>query len=156
MCCCCKNSRHCRPVLVCAQGPWSTVGARAVLTHHIEAQFAQAERAKRYELPRTVSHRAIRSGGADASKDPYNFDFLTLGSEAANVISNWVCWIHIQKFLLRNSAWVRVSWDGQFHLGDWRQGIITSTCVLSSAACVGYMVIDLKMKAFEPRSSRAR
>jgi len=67
-------------------------------------------------------------------KDPYNFDFLTLGSEARERDLELGLLDHIQKFLLELGVGFAFVDDSFI----WRLAarIITSTCVLSSAAAL--------------------
>lgn len=121
--------------------------SRAVLTHHIEAQLHQREGRAVTNFQRTLP--PPQSDLAEQTlKDPYNFDFLTLGSEARERDLELGLLDHIQKFLLELG--VGFAFVGrQFHLEvagqDYSLDLLFYHLRLRC-----YVVIDLKMRAFEP------
>jgi predicted nuclease of restriction endonuclease-like (RecB) superfamily len=121
--------------------------SRAVLTHHIEAQLHQREGRAVTNFQRTLP--PPQSDLAEQTlQDPYNFDFLTLGSEARERDLELGLLDHIQKFLLELG--VGFAFVGrQFHLEvagqDYSLDLLFYHLRLRC-----YVVIDLKMRAFEP------
>jgi hypothetical protein len=99
-----------------------------------------------------ASHRGpvaqARGQGGDELKDPYNFDFLTLGSEARERDLELGLLDHIQKFLLELG--VGFAFVGrQFHLEIGGQDYYLDLLFYHlRLRC--YVVIDLKMEAFKP------
>lgn len=121
--------------------------SRAVLTHHIEAQLHRREGKAVTNFRRTLP--PAQSDLAEQTlKDPYNFDFLTLGSEARERELELGLLDHIQKFLLELG--VGFAFVGrQFHLEIGGQDYYLDLLFYHlRLRC--YVVIDLKMKAFEP------
>ena len=125
------------------QHGWS----RAVLTHHIETQLHKREGKAvtnfKHTLPPPQSDLAEQT-----LKDPYNFDFLTLGSDAHERDLELGLLEHIQRFLLELG--VGFAFVGrQYHLEvsghDYYLDLLFYHLRLRC-----YVVIDLKMKAFEP------
>lgn len=121
--------------------------SRAVLTHHIEAQLHKREGRAVTNFQRTLP--PPQSDLAEQTlKDPYNFDFLTLGTEARERNLELGLLDHIQKFLLELG--VGFAFVGrQFHLEvagqDYSLDLLFYHLRLRC-----YVVIDLKMRAFEP------
>lgn len=121
--------------------------SRAVLTHHIEAQLHKREGKAVTNFQRTLP--PMQSDLAEQTlKDPYNFDFLTLSSEARERDLELGLLDHIQKFLLELG--VGFAFVGrQFHLEIGGQDYYLDLLFYHlRLRC--YVVIDLKMKAFEP------
>ncbi len=121
--------------------------SRAVLTHHIEAQLHKREGKAVTNFQRTLP--PVQSDLAEQTlKDPYTFDFLTLRADAHERDLELGLLDHIQKFLLQLG--VGFAFVGrQFHLEiggqDYYLDLLFYHLRLRS-----YVVIDLKMKAFEP------
>jgi len=121
--------------------------SRAVLTHHIETQLHKREGKAVTNFQRTLP--PPQSNLAEQTlKDPYNFDFLTLHSDAHERDLEQGLLDHIQKFLLELG--VGFAFVGrQHHLEvsgqDYYLDLLFYHLRLRS-----YVVIDLKMKAFEP------
>jgi len=121
--------------------------SRAVLTHHIETQLHKREGKAVTNFQRTLP--PPQSDLAEQTlKDPYNFDFLTLHSDAHERDLEQGLLDHIQKFLLELG--VGFAFVGrQHHLEvsgqDYYLDLLFYHLRLRS-----YVVIDLKMKAFEP------
>ena len=121
--------------------------SRAVLTHHIETQLHKREGKAVTNFQRTLP--PPQSDLAEQTlKDPYNFDFLTLHSDAHERDLEQGLLDHIQKFLLELG--VGFAFVGrQYHLEisgqDYYLDLLFYHLRLRS-----YVVIDLKMKAFEP------
>lgn len=121
--------------------------SRAVLTHHIEAQLHQREGKAVTNFQRTLP--PMQSDLAEQTlKDPYNFDFLTLGSAARERDLELGLLDHIQKFLLELG--VGFAFVGrQFHLEIGGQDYYLDLLFYHlKLRC--YVVIDLKMEAFKP------
>jgi predicted nuclease of restriction endonuclease-like (RecB) superfamily len=121
--------------------------SRAVLTHHIEAQLHKREGKAVTNFQRTLP--PAQSDLAEQTlKDPYNFDFLTLGSEARERDLELGLLDHIQKFLLELG--VGFAFVGrQFHLEIGGQDYYLDLLFYHlRLRC--YVVIDLKMEAFKP------
>lgn len=121
--------------------------SRAVLTHHIGAQLHQREGKAVTNFQRTLP--PAQSNLAEQTlKDPYNFDFLTLGSEARERDLELGLLDHIQKFLLELG--VGFAFVGrQFHLEIGGQDYYLDLLFYHlRLRC--YVVIDLKMEAFKP------
>ncbi len=121
--------------------------SRAVLTHHIETQLHKCEGKAVTNFQRTLP--PPQSDLAEQTlKDPYHFDFLTIGSDAHERDLEQGLLEHIQKFLLElgvGFAFVgrqyRLEISGQDYYLDLLFYHLRLRC---------YVVIDLKMKAFEP------
>ena len=125
------------------QHGWS----RTVLTHHIEAQLHKREGKAVTNFKQTLP--PPQSDLAEQTlKDPYNFDFLTLGSDAHERDLEQGLLDHIQKFLLELG--VGFAFVGrQYHLEVSGQDYYLDLLFYHlRLRC--YVVIDLKMKAFEP------
>lgn len=121
--------------------------SRAVLTHHIEAKLHKRAGKAVANFPRTLP--PTQSDLAEQTlKDPYNFDFLTLGSEARERDLEQGLLDHIQKFLLELG--VGFAFVGrQFHLEIGGQDYYLDLLFYHlRLRC--YVVIDLKMEAFKP------
>jgi predicted nuclease of restriction endonuclease-like (RecB) superfamily len=125
------------------QHGWS----RAVLTHHIETHLHKREGKAVTNFQRTLP--PPQSDLAEQTlKDPYNFDFLMLRGDAHERDLEQRLLDHIQKFLLELG--VGFAFVGrQYHLEisgqDYYLDLLFYHLRLRS-----YVVIDLKMKAFEP------
>jgi predicted nuclease of restriction endonuclease-like (RecB) superfamily len=121
--------------------------SRAVLTHQIETQLHKREGKAVTNFRRTLPPQ--QSDLAEQTlKDPYNFEFLTLPSGARERDLEQGLLDHIQKFLLElgvGFAFVgrqyRLEVSGQDYSLDLLFYHLSLRC---------YIVIDLKMKAFEP------
>ena len=121
--------------------------SRAVLTHHIESKLhtreAKAVTNFRRTLPPSQSDLAEQT-----LKDPYNFDFLTLRNDAHERDLEHGLLDHIQKFLLELGAgFAFVGRQCHMEIGgqDYYLDLLFYHLRLRC-----YIVIDLKMKAFEP------
>jgi predicted nuclease of restriction endonuclease-like (RecB) superfamily len=121
--------------------------SRAVLTHHIETQLHKREGKAvtnfQHTLPPPQSDLAEQT-----LKDPYNFDFLTIRSDAHERDLEQGLLDHIQKFLLELG--VGFAFVGrQYHMEVSGQDYYLDLLFYHlRLRC--YVVIDLKMKAFEP------
>ena len=121
--------------------------SRAVLTHHIETQLHKREGKAITNFRRTLP--PPQSDLAEQTlKDPYNFDFLTLRADAHERDLEQGLLDHIQKFLLELG--VGFAFVGrQYHLEISRQDYYLDLLFYHlRLRC--YVVIDLKMKTFEP------
>ena len=121
--------------------------SRAVLTHHIETQLHKREGKAVTNFQNTLPP-AQSDLAKQTLKDPYNFDFLTLRSDAHERDLEQGLLDHVQKFLLELG--VGFAFVGrQYHLEisgqDYYLDLLFYHLRLRS-----YVVIDLKMKAFEP------
>ena len=121
--------------------------SRAVLTHHIETQLHKREGKAvtnfQHTLPPPQSDLAEQT-----LKDPYNFDFLTLHSNAHERDLEQGLLGHIQKFLLELG--VGFAFVGrQYHMETSGQDYYLDL-LFYHLRLRSYVVIDLKMKAFEP------
>jgi predicted nuclease of restriction endonuclease-like (RecB) superfamily len=121
--------------------------SRAVLTHHIETQLHKREGKAVTNFQRTLP--PAQSDLAEQTlKDPYNFDFLTLHSDAKERDLELGLLDHVQKFLLELGVGFAFV-DRQFHLEISGQDYYLDLLFYHlRLRC--YVVIDLKMKAFEP------
>ena len=121
--------------------------SRAVLTHHIETQLHKREGKAVTNFQRTLP--PPQSDLAEQTlKDPFNFDFLTLRDDAHERDLEQGLLDHIQKFLLELG--VGFAFVGrQYHMEISGQDYYLDLLFyhLRLRCCV---VIDLKMKAFEP------
>ena len=121
--------------------------SRTVLTHHIETQLHKREGKAvtnfKHTLPPPQSDLAEQT-----LKDPYNFDFLTLGSDVHERDLEQGLLDHIQKFLLELG--VGFAFVGrQYHMEiSGRDYYLDLLFYHLRLRC--YVVIDLKMKTFEP------
>jgi predicted nuclease of restriction endonuclease-like (RecB) superfamily len=121
--------------------------SRAVLTHHIETQLHKREGKAVTNFKRTLP--PPQSDLAEQTlKDPYNFDFLTIRSDAHERDLEQGLLDHIQKFLLELG--VGFAFAGrQYHMEISGQDYYLDLLFYHlRLRC--YVVIDLKMKAFEP------
>jgi predicted nuclease of restriction endonuclease-like (RecB) superfamily len=121
--------------------------SRTVLTHHIETQLHKREGKAVTNFRRTLP--PAQSDLAEQTlKDPYNFDFLMLQSEAHERDLELGLLDHIQKFLLEMG--VGFAFVGrQYHMELGNQDYYMDLLFYHlRLRC--YVVIDLKMKAFEP------
>ncbi len=121
--------------------------SRTVLTHHIETQLHKREGKAVTNFKQTLP--PPQSDLAEQTlKDPYNFDFLTLGSDAHERDLEQGLLDHIQKFLLELG--VGFAFVGrQYHLEVSGQDYYLDLLFYHlRLRC--YVVIDLKMKSFEP------
>jgi len=121
--------------------------SRAVLTHHIETQLHKREGKAVTNFKRTLP--PPQSDLAEQTlKDPYNFDFLTLHSDAHERDLEKGLLDHIQKFLLElgvGFAFVGRQYHMEISGQDYYLDLLFYHLRLRC-----YNVIDLKMKAFEP------
>ena len=121
--------------------------SRAVLTHHIETQLHKREGKAVTNFKRTLP--PPQSDLAEQTlKDPYNFDFLTLHSAAHERDLEQGLLDHIQKFLLElgvGFAFVGRQYHMEISGQDYYLDLLFYHLRLRC-----YVVIDLKMKAFEP------
>jgi predicted nuclease of restriction endonuclease-like (RecB) superfamily len=121
--------------------------SRAVLTHHIETQLHKREGKAVTNFKRTLP--PPQSDLAEQTlKDPYNFDFLTLHSDAHERDLEQGLLDHIQKFLLElgvGFAFVGRQYHMEISGQDYYLDLLFYHLRLRC-----YVVIDLKMKAFEP------
>jgi len=121
--------------------------SRAVLTHHIEAQLHKREGKAVTNFQRTLP--PPQSDLAEQTlKDPYNFDFLTLQTDAHERDLEQGLLDHIQKFLLELG--VGFAFVGrQYHMEIGGQDYYLDLLFYHlKLRC--YIVIDLKMEAFKP------
>ncbi|HUA68967.1 MAG TPA: PDDEXK nuclease domain-containing protein [Candidatus Saccharimonadales bacterium] len=121
--------------------------SRAVLTHHIETQLHKREGKAVTNFQRTLP--PPQSDLAEQTlKDPYNFDFLTIRSDAHERDLEQGLLDHIQKFLLElgvGFAFVGRQYHVEISGQDYYLDLLFYHLRLRC-----YVVIDLKMKAFEP------
>jgi predicted nuclease of restriction endonuclease-like (RecB) superfamily len=121
--------------------------SRTVLTHHIETELHKREGKAVTNFQRTLPPR--QSDLAEQTlKDPYNFDFLMLQSDAHERDLEQGLLDHIQKFLLElgvGFAFVGRQYHMEISGQDYYLDLLFYHLRLRS-----YVVIDLKMKAFEP------
>ena len=121
--------------------------SRAVLTHHIETQLHKREGKAVTNFKRTLP--PPQSDLAEQTlKDPYNFDFLTLHSDAHERDLEKGLLDHIQKFLLElgvGFAFVGRQYHMEISGQDYYLDLLFYHLRLRC-----YVVIDLKMKTFEP------
>ena len=121
--------------------------SRAVLTHHIETQLHEREGKAVTNFQRTLP--PPQSDLAEQTlKDPYNFDFLTIRSDAHERDLEQGLLDHIQKFLLElgvGFAFVGRQYHMEISGQDYYLDLLFYHLRLRC-----YVVIDLKMKAFEP------
>ena len=121
--------------------------SRAVLTHHIESQLHKREGKAVTNFQHTLP--PPQSDLADQTlKDPYNFDFLTLRSDAHERDLEKGLLDHIQKFLLElgvGFAFVGRQYHMEISGQDYYLDLLFYHLRLRC-----YVVIDLKMKTFEP------
>jgi predicted nuclease of restriction endonuclease-like (RecB) superfamily len=121
--------------------------SRAVLTHHIETQLHKREGKAVTNFKRTLP--PPQSDLAEQTlKDPYNFDFLTLHSDAHERDLEKGLLDHIQKFLLElgvGFAFVGRQYHMEISGQDYYLDLLFYHLRLRC-----YIVIDLKMKPFEP------
>jgi predicted nuclease of restriction endonuclease-like (RecB) superfamily len=121
--------------------------SRAVLTHHIEAQLHKREGKAVTNFQRTLP--PPQSDLAEQTlKDPYNFDFLTLQTDAHERDLEQGLLDHIQKFLLElgvGFAFVGRQYHMEIGGQDYYLDLLFYHLKLRS-----YVVIDLKMEAFKP------
>ena len=121
--------------------------SRAVLTHHIETQLHEREGKAVTNFQRTLP--PPQSDLAEQTlKDPYNFDFLTIRSDAHERDLEQGLLDHIQKFLLElgvGFAFVGRQYHMEISGQDYYLDLLFYHLRLRC-----YVVIDLKMKAFAP------
>jgi predicted nuclease of restriction endonuclease-like (RecB) superfamily len=121
--------------------------SRAVLAHHIGAQLHKREGKAvtnfQCTLPPPQSDLAEQT-----LKDPYNFDFLTLRSDAHERDLELGLLDHIQKFLLELG--VGFAFVGRQHHMEIGGQDYYLDLLFYHLRLRNYVVIDLKMKAFEP------
>ena len=121
--------------------------SRAVLTHNIETRLHQREGKAVTNFQRTLP--PPQSDLAEQTlKDPYNFDFLMLRSDAHERDLEQGLLDHIQTFLLElgvGFAFVSRQYHIEISGQDYYLDLLFYHLRLRC-----YVVIDLKMKAFEP------
>jgi predicted nuclease of restriction endonuclease-like (RecB) superfamily len=121
--------------------------SRAVLTHHIETHLHKREGRAVTNFQRTLP--PPQSDLAEQTlKDPYNFDFLTIRSDAHERDLEQGLLDHIQKFLLElgvGFAFVGRQYHMEISGQDYYLDLLFYHLRLRC-----YVVIDLKIKAFEP------
>ncbi len=121
--------------------------SRAVLTHHIETQLHKREGKAVTNFQNTLP--PVQSDLAEQTlKDPYNFDFLTLRSDAHERDLEQGLLDHIQKFLLELG--VGFAFVGRQHHMEIGGQDYYLDLLFYHLRLRCYVVIDLKMKAFEP------
>ncbi len=121
--------------------------SRAILTHQIEARLYERQGRAQTNFPRTLPPpqsdlaRQVR-------KDPYNFDFLTLGEEAQERDLERGLIAHIQEFLLELGvgfaflgSQYRLEVDGRDYYIDLLFYHVRLRC---------YVAVDVKVVDFEP------
>jgi predicted nuclease of restriction endonuclease-like (RecB) superfamily len=121
--------------------------SRAILAHHIDTQLHKREGKAVTNFRRTLP--PLQSDLAEQTlKDPYNFDFLTIRSDAHERDLEQGLLNHIQKFLIELG--VGFAFVGrQYHLEISGQDYYLDLLFYHlRLRC--YVVIDLKMKGFEP------
>lgn len=121
--------------------------SRAVLTHQIDSGLHQ-----RAGKAVTNFQKTLPSPQSDLAqqtiKDPYNFDFLTLGTDAQERDLELGLLEHIQKFLLElGVGFAFVGRQVHFEIGG-QDYYIDLLFYHLRLRC--YVVIDLKMEAFQP------
>ena len=118
-----------------------------VLVHQIETKLHERQGKAVTNFASTLP--APQSDLAQALlKDPYNFDFLTLGEDAHERHLEAGLLVHIQKFLLelgQGFAFVGSQYEITVGDQDFRIDLLFYHLKLRC-----FVVIDLKMKAFEP------
>lgn len=121
--------------------------SRAVLTHHIETQLHKREGKAVTNFQNTLP--PAQSDLAEQTlKDPYNFDFLTIRSDAHERDLEQGLLDHIQKFLLELG--VGFAFVGRQHHMEIGGKDYYLDLLFYHLRLRCYVVIDLKMKAFEP------
>ncbi len=125
------------------QHGWS----RNVLVHQIESGRLNRQGKAVANFDRTLP--ALQSDlAADITKDPYNFDFLTLGEDAHERDLERGLLDHLRQFLLElGVGFALVGSQHRLAVGDREFYIDLLFYHLKLRA---YVVIDLKMKSFEP------
>ncbi|MGA3170304.1 MAG: PDDEXK nuclease domain-containing protein [Chthoniobacteraceae bacterium] len=121
--------------------------SRAILAHHIETQLHKREGKAITNFQHTLP--PLQSDLAEQTlKDPYNFDFLTIRSDAHERDLEQDLLVHIQKFLLELG--VGFAFVGrQYHLEISGQDYYLDLLFYHlRLRC--YLVVDLKMKSFQP------
>jgi predicted nuclease of restriction endonuclease-like (RecB) superfamily len=125
------------------QHGWS----RSVLTHQIETELHKREGGAitnfQHTLPPPQSDLAEQT-----LKDPYNFDFLTLRNDAQERDLELGLLEHVQKFLLELG--VGFAFVGRQHHLEISSQDYYLDLLFYHLRLRCYVVIDLKMKAFEP------
>ncbi len=121
--------------------------SRAILTHHIESRLYE-----RQGKAITNFERTLPSPQSDLAqqllKDPYNFDFLALGKDAHEKHLEAGLVQHIREFLLElGQGFAFVGSQYPLQVGD-SDFFIDLLFYHLKLRC--FVVIDLKMRAFEP------
>jgi len=125
------------------QHGWS----RNVLVHQIEAGRMQRQGKAVANFERTLP-LPQSDLARDITKDPYNFDFLTLGEDARERDLERGLLDHLRQFLLELG--VGFAFVGsQYRLSVGNQDFFIDL-LFYHLKLRAYVVIDLKMKAFEP------
>jgi len=121
--------------------------SRAILTHQIEVKLYERQGQAQTNFTRTLP--APQSDLArQVLKDPYNFDFLSLGEEARERDLERGLIAHIQEFLLELGVGFAFL-GSQYHLEvDGRDYYIDLLFYHMRLRC--YVAIDVKMVDFEP------
>jgi predicted nuclease of restriction endonuclease-like (RecB) superfamily len=121
--------------------------SRAMLTHHIESHLHKREGKAVTNFQRTLP--PAQSDLAEQTlKDPYNFDFLMLGNDARERDLEQGLLAHIQNFLLElgvGFAFVGRQYSMEISGQDYYLDLLFYHLRLRC-----FIVVDLKMKAFEP------
>ncbi len=124
--------------------------SQSVLEHHIETRLHE-----RQGKAITNFSNTLRSPHSDLAqgllKDPYNFDFLTLGEDAYERHLEAGLLVHIREFLLElGQGFAFVGSQYPLKVGE-QDFFIDLLFYHLKLRC--FIVIDLKMRAFEPEYS---
>jgi predicted nuclease of restriction endonuclease-like (RecB) superfamily len=121
--------------------------SRAILTHQIEAKLYERQGQAQTNFPRTLPPPQSDLA-RQVLKDPYNFDFLTLGEEAQERDLERGLITHIQEFLLELGvgfaflgSQYRLDVDGRDYYIDLLFYHVRLRC---------YVAVDVKVVDFEP------
>ncbi|MFH0920134.1 MAG: PDDEXK nuclease domain-containing protein [Fibrobacterota bacterium] len=130
----------------CIENGWSL----AVIEHHIETRLHE-----RQGKAITNFSNTLPSPNSDLAqgllKDPYNFDFLTLGEDAHERHLEAGLLVHIREFLLElGQGFAFVGSQYPLKVGE-QEFFLDLLFYHLKLRC--YIVIDLKMHAFEPEYS---
>jgi len=124
--------------------------SRSILLHHIEGNLYVRQGQAQTNFARTLP--AQQSDLAQQLlKDPYNFDFLSLGAEAHERDLEHALVAHIQQFLLELG--VGFAFVGrQYHLDVGDQDFYLDL-LFYHLKLRAFVVIDLKLAAFQPEDA---
>jgi predicted nuclease of restriction endonuclease-like (RecB) superfamily len=124
--------------------------SRAILAHHIEGNLYARQGQAQTNFPRTLP--PLQSELAQqVLKDPYNFDFLSLGPEAHERDLEHALLAHIQEFLLELG--VGFAFVGnQYHLEVGDQDFYLDL-LFYHFKLRAFVVIELKLAAFQPEDA---